>query len=473
MLTEQNKNEIKIKYIKNNNNNNNNNNNDNNIINSSEVPLTSESFNNKRNLNELDLLSSSDASISDNIDNLIINDSENINTLNNIDTLIFMNYIKYLSNPLFFDNKFNLNISSYYSDFYFTHSMGQELQIKYVLNLIDIFKTVYSTNAHFIDYLNENSTYFKKQDLSEFNQDMLTMPKYIYPMNGSVLNKLITDNSITNLEYRRLKYGKLYNITCNYFDWYNLELIDNSEDLYYYDYTDNGFINCKSYHLSLFTTKIIYNEGLYTTDSRLYFLKYPILFLDIANNLLSNFCFLLCLILNVVFILLSLLFYCIDKGCYSKQKDSISYMKKSIIHEKYKYYTKKDIENKIKRIDNIIDTDELNADFIINFDNKRREDKNINIEENVENKNISKKILHKEDNIDLDNNDKNSIHLNNIEGKLDIEANNLTKNNKVLNINKNNENIKSNRNNSNNKIIFNNYSNTNNKLNNKCKCKYI
>ena len=148
-------------------------------------------------------------------------------------------------------------------------------------------------------------------------------------------------------------------------------------------------------------------------------------------------------------------------------------MKKSIIHEKYKYYTKKDIENKIKRIDNIIDTDELNADFIINFDNKRREDKNINIEENVENKNISKKILHKEDNIDLDNNDKNSIHLNNIEGKLDIEANNLTKYNKVLNINKNNENIKSNRNNSNNKMIFNNYSNTNNKLNNKCKCKYI
>lgn len=300
----------------------------------------------------------------------------------NLDYVIWKKEIIYFSPNFFYNSSLINNISSYFYDYSISHSNGNDVEIVNSLNEISIYMLLSSTNSSFISYINMNfSDFYTNQtdnsneipdisiiDTFNLDNELYTMPRYIYK-NGTV------DRKSTVLD-RILKYYKQYRLSCNYLNKQNYEII-NDDELVFKNITSDFTFQCKSKRLSLFVMTYSYKE-LNTSDSQVnqtmgrgYFLKYPRLFNDASSNIISNILFLGFMIMTLLLNFVSFIFYFLDKPDKNSQL-LISFVKKSIVKEKFKYFNNQQVDLLIKRLSNLIDSDNLNADFII----KRNENAN-------------------------------------------------------------------------------------------------
>lgn len=273
----------------------------------------------------------------------------------NINFLIWYIQINYYSTPLFHSAKLNQNISSYKTESYLAKPTGEKVEIDNTNNQIDQYFRVYSNNDSFIDYLKENITKFYDTNTIGSESDLTTMPKFIFE-NGSVWD--------LSLEARIEEYHNYYNVSCAY---YSLDTkIESSTGVYYNNYTEDLFFKCSSTHLSLFSVIFNYLEINTSLQSRFYFLKYTRL-LKCSCNYTSNYCFFISFGTTMILVIVLIGFYCLD--LYEEDRDVIiSSMKKSIIRERFKYFTEDEVDKKYKELTKILPVSFLSNNFEIKDD---------------------------------------------------------------------------------------------------------
>lgn len=260
----------------------------------------------------------------------------------NLDKLIWYSHVNYEVSPFLHDEVLNSNSSSKFSYNYLFHSNGKLIQIDKILTPVNHFLTFFTNDKQYLDFFNQNRSYFYPENLYNVDYSLFNTPKYIF-QNGTVWD--------INVDERKRRFNVPYNITCNSFNFDENRLTK----IKYLNVTNDGFIQCSSNTLEYVRAYYQYRDINLELESRFYFLWYPRL-LKCTCNYFGNICFLINFVILIIFAVLAIIIQYIDSS-ETEKSGLISTIKRSVLKEKFKYMSDEEIDKKLKSLERIIKDD--------------------------------------------------------------------------------------------------------------------
>ena len=281
---------------------------------------------------------------------------------------LFLIIIQYRYNPLSFHSTFPYS-SSFLNDILFMDENGNSIsltdcsnnyKIYFPLNLYNKTKTkLILTHGNFI---------FKNPNIGT-NHPYVTWPVYVFD-NGTVYNK--------SRELRIEEVYKLMNFYSTYYD-YDLKINKRYDNINY----DNYFISCSVNHLGLFSLEVYNNNEKYKIANLFFYLEAYRVFKNYDNFLITP--VYIYVSLFAIFIFGLILISLIDYFKSQRKKDLLNGIKEAIIRENT-FYSSKNIDNEINRINKLYNQEQLINDLGMrekmgegnktNFPNKQYEKNN-------------------------------------------------------------------------------------------------